>query len=196
MKKPALAAVILMLLPAIAQANDRGWYFSRANCLGVNESFVWKGSPFSYPARMIVPLPLPGLVKIPGWRRATGWHYHKYNPGLNHYVESSPTLQYTWRAHAGHFPTLEAFPVVTIRWVTRTVVRYVTEPIRGGGRVRGEGPRTRTRMIVTRVRVPVLVADHKPWRVEGTHYERIGGRIIVKSSSATGCNWGDTFNSM
>lgn len=202
--KNTLASLVLLSTVFMAvnthaqqQSENRGWYFSRANCLGVNDSFVWKASlSTAFPDRMIIPLPIPGLVKLPNWRRATGWHYYKYDSRRNHFIESSPTLEYTWRAHAGHFPTLESYPQVRILWTTRVVRRVIVEPIRGGGRGRGERPRTRTRIVFTVVRVPILVVDRKPWRVEGTHYERFKGLLIVRTTVATGCNWKDTFNLM
>jgi len=66
--------------------------------------------------------------------------------------------------------------------------------IRGSNRGRGERPRTRE--VIAVVRVPRWVWDRKPWTVEGTHYERHGSETTTRYSSATGCNWADTFNSM
>jgi len=85
------AVLLATFLATSADAQDNtGWYFSRANCLGANETLTWKGMPYAFPVRAVIPLPFPGMVRIPNWRRSTGEHYFKYNSRRNHYVESSP----------------------------------------------------------------------------------------------------------
>ena len=43
-----------------------------------------------------------------------------------------------------------------------------------------------------------VIVDLVPWFVSGTHYERTSadGALNIEYSHATGCNRGDTFNSM
>ena len=111
-------------------------------------------------------------------------------PYRNHYIESASALEWTWRAHAGHFPVPESFPYIALVWERRVVTRIV--PIRGGNRGRGEKPRTRT--VTTVIRVPRWITDFKPWTVEGKHYEDTGSGETIRTSSATGCHWDNTFN--
>ena len=42
--------------------------------------------------------------------------------------------------------------------------------------------------------VPRWITDFKPWTVEGKHYEDTGSGETIRTSSATGCHWDNTFN--
>lgn len=171
--------------PALGDDHNTGWYFSRANCLTANESITWKIDLTPTALEAVVGQVVPGTgfsgLGIPAYRRTTSRHYHRHRSGKDHSHQSSLHLEWTWRAHAGSFPLPEAFPYVAI------VVRY---------RVVWEDWVFGTPLIV----VPYIVAiiDPAPWTVYGTHYEitSAGGALTTSYSYATGCNWGDTFNSM
>ncbi|MDE0226229.1 MAG: hypothetical protein OXP28_14015 [Gammaproteobacteria bacterium] len=182
-------AIIGISISAHAQVDGTGWHFSRANCIGANESITWKAVPDPSIGAQIIPRGL--WTGIRAYRRTVGHHEHKHT-GVAHTLESSSTLEWTWRAHAGHFPIPESFPYLYLTWERRLIVTRI--PIRGGSRGRGDRPRYRT--VTKWVRVPVWKLDTKPWTVDGEHWEQIGLTTTYGTSSATGCNWADTFNSM
>ena len=100
--------------PRVARRQDnRGWYFSRANCYAANESITWKGIPYMSQTG-VLPVPLPGLILQPAYRRTQSWHYHTHLPDEDHYHESSSDLVWTRRAHAGSFPVPESFPYIRV----------------------------------------------------------------------------------
>ncbi len=87
-------------------------------------------------------------------------------------------------ARAGSFPQPEAFPYVSIHIGYRIIVRW-DDWIFG------------IPLPVGVVPVITVTIDMAPWTVSGTHEENTGdGKVTIRSSYATGCNWGDTFNSM
>ena len=106
-------------------------------------------------------------------------------------MQSSLNLEWTWRAHAGHFPIVESYPYIYLIWEWKWVTTRV--PIRGPA---GRGDRPRYRTVTRLVRTPRWVTDLKPWVVNGTHYELRGLATVVNNSSATGCNWHHTFRPM
>lgn len=174
-----------------ALADNTGWFFSRANCLTANESITWKIDAAAavgvtvaavITGKIIPPESLAALG-IPAYRKTSSVHRHRHAPGKDHSHQSSATLVWTWRAHAGSFPIPEAFPYVyvEVRWQT---VWSWDDWFYG----------------IPLISVPylVIVVDHTPWSVSGTHYERTSANAatVTRTSYATGCNWGDTFNSM
>ena len=170
-----------------ALADNVGWYFSRANCYTANESLTWKIDLTPSAVEALVGIVVPGTgftnLGIPAYRKTTSKHYHKYVRSKNHSHISSIHLECTWRSHAGSFPFPEAFPYVNVE------LRYnVIWTWEYGHRI-----------AVTRG-APYLVVtiDAAPWVVAGTHHEStsLGGATVTRHSSATGCNWDDTFNSM
>ena len=135
----------------------------------------------------------PGVIipwgqGIPAWRRTTGRHYFKYDSSKDHYVQSSAALEWTWRAHSGHFPIPESFPVVRLIWTRqKTLVSVPPDP----------DDETRLPSVeIIYILIPKLVTDDKPWRVTGQQYEDTGTGLVTNGSSATGCNWEHTFRSM
>ncbi len=125
--------------------------------------------------------------------RTIGYHLFKYDGRRNHKVESGPSLKYTWRSHAGHFPLPESFPVVRVISVGHIVPIFDFDG--------GNGPNNPNDLeditFFTVIYVPSVTVDPKPWSVMGLHYENTGrGGLVTRTSSASGCNWGHTFRSM
>ncbi len=190
MKMIAFGAVLFAALlssSAHADVSNTGWYFSRANCLTMNESITWKGLPGVSIGMTVIPT----QGGFPALRRTISYHSFKYDSRRNHRVESGPSLELTWRSHAGHFPRPESFPHVSVVWL-RLVV-----PIFDSGNIMPNNPNDLEDSPFFKViYVSFVKVDPKPWIVSGTHYERTDLVVVTRYSSATGCNWGHTFRSM
>ena len=104
------ASVLLtaVLTVVAISAGAQGWVVSRANCIN-NESITWQIRLVGVPGSFLgIPIGVSAL------RRTISTH-HDHLTGLPpHDVESSSTLEDTWRSDAVHWfegrPTLVGYP--------------------------------------------------------------------------------------
>lgn len=189
----AWAICLVSLSGALGDEPNTGWHFSRANCLLANESITWKMHLTPDAIQSVLGQVIPGTGwtggGIPAFRRTTSVHRHTHDSSKDHTHQSSYGLEWTWRAHAGSFPVPEAYPYIAIgvRWVVVWDWDWDWDW--------GIGPQGAPIFVRPEL---ITFLDPAPWVVRGTHYERtsVGAAMITKATYATGCNWGDTFNSM
>ena len=194
LRRSLWAICLASAVGAAAHDHTPGWYFSRANCLGANESITWKiedPEDTSIAAVILAGRPIPpdwlGVEGLPAWRRTTSIHTHRYVSSKDHYHQSAPAMEWTWRAHAGSFPLPEAFPYVEVRWVLTAILVPII--------LWEDGMFPTVKWVIHIVLLPEIFVDDHPWRVAGVHYEGAtehGGTSKTRSW-ASRCNWEHTY---
>ena len=128
--------------------------------------------------RLEWPKPSDGVLER-AIRKTSTDHYHKYVSSETH--DHFAPWEWTWRSHAGSFPTPEAYLGIRVEW-----------------RCWWEFPREPHALPIRCYPVVIVIYDPAPWTVTGLHEERtrINAPVSLRNSWANSCNWGDTFNSM